>query len=125
MKDLGAKLLASKANRAPRTIEGYRDLKERIINPKIGQLAISETTTERMQRFLDVVVVEAGTGTAKNTRAVLSGIMGLVVRNHALERSPARDLAPIEGKRVGAKPVPLGDIPGLLKAVNSDAGLRA
>lgn len=124
MKDLGAKFLTSKANRAPRTIEGYRDLIERIINPKIGQLAISEITTERLQRFLDVIIEESGTGTAKNTRAVLSGIMGLAVRNDALERNPVRDLAQIEGKRVGAKAVPLADLPGILQAVRGDEWLK-
>lgn len=125
MKDLGAKFLASKANRAPRTVEGYRDLIERIVNPKIGQLAISEITTERLQRFLDVVVEQSGAGTAKNTRAVLSGIMGLAVRNDALERNPVRDLAPIEGKRVGAKAIPLNELPGILRAVRFDEWLRA
>ncbi|WP_309065341.1 site-specific integrase [Microbacterium sp.] len=125
MQDLGVKFLASKANRAPRTVEGYRDLVQRIINPRIGQLAISEITPERLQRFLDVVVEEYGVGTAKNTRAVLSGIMGLAVRNDALERNPVRDLAPIEGKRVGAKAVPLDVLPGLIEAVRGDAQLRA
>ncbi|GGD83118.1 site-specific integrase [Microbacterium murale] len=124
MQDLGARFLASKANRAPRTVEGYRDLIERVINPRIGDLAISEVTAERLQRLLDVIVEESGTGTAKNTRAVLSGIMGLAVRSDAMERNPVRDLAPIEGKRVGAKPVPLGDLPGILEAVSGDKQLR-
>jgi len=125
MSDLGAKFLESKANRAPRTIEGYRDLVQRIIDPRIGQLAVSEITTERLQRFLDVVIDEYGTGSAKNTRAVLSGIMGLAVRNDALERNPVRDLAQIEGKRVGAKPVPLGELPGLIAVVRNDPQLKA
>src|SRR5690606_27185759 len=86
---------------------------------------ISEITTERLQRFLDTVVVEYGTGTAKNTRAVLSGIMGLAVRNDALERNPVRDLAQIEGKRVGATAIPLADLPGILDKVSKDAHLNA
>ncbi|WP_186324538.1 tyrosine recombinase XerC [Microbacterium paludicola] len=125
MQELALKFLESKANRAPRTIEGYRDLIARIINPRIGQLAISEITTERLQRFLDSVVVDYGPGTAKNTRAVLSGIMGVAVRNDAIEQNPVRDLAQIEGKRVGAKAIPLAELPGIVAAVRSDAQLRA
>lgn len=125
LRDLSAKFLESKAGRAPRTIEGYRDLIERIINPEIGDLAISEVTTERLQRFLNTVVATRGAGTAKNTRAVLSGIMGLAVRSDALERNPVRELAPIEAKRQGATAVPLADLPGILDAVRGDALLQS
>lgn len=124
IKDLGERFLIEKAGRAPRTVEGYTASIRNVIVPRIGHLAVSEATTERLQRFLDVVAVEHGPGQAKNTRAVLSGMMGLAARSDAVRTNPVRELGRVESKPVGATAVPLDVLPGLLELVRGDERLQ-
>lgn len=125
VRDLGERFLTAKAGRAPRTVETYTRSVRRIIDPRIGDLAVSEATPERLQRFLDAVAAENGPGEAKKARAVLSGMMGLATRSDALRANPVRELAPVEGSGKGATAIPVGDLPQLLDRVRSDAQLRA
>lgn len=120
VKDLGERFLASKAGRAPRTLESYEHTVRKVIYPRIGELAISEATAERLQRFLDQVQVENGPGAAKNARAMLSGMMGLAVRSDALKTNPVRELSQIEAKPTGATAIPLTKLAPMLEAVRND-----
>ena len=124
IRDLGERFLVAKAGRAPRTVETYERSVRKVIVPRIGDLAVSEATAERLQRFLDLVAAENGPGEAKKTRAVLSGMMGLAARSDAVKTNPVRELAPIEAKAVGATAIPLGDLPALLEAVAGDERLQ-
>jgi integrase len=124
LRDLGARFLTAKAGRAPRTIEAYKHSVEKVIVPRIGDLAVSEATTERLQRFIDLVTRENGPGAAKTARAVLSGMMGLAARSDAVRTNPVRELAPIEGKPQGAQAVPLAELPNLLQKVRADERLQ-
>lgn len=125
IRDLGERFLLSKAGRAPRTIETYEHSVRKVIVPRIGDLAVSEVTSERLQRLLDVVTAENGPGEAKKARAVLSGMMGLAARSDAVKTNPVRELAAIEAKAVGATAVPLDELPGLLDKVRADERLQA
>lgn len=120
VKDLGERFLASKAGRAPRTLESYEHTVRKVIYPRIGELAISEATAERLQRFLDQVQVENGPGAAKNARAMLSGMMGLAVRSDALKTNPVRELSQIEAKPTGATAIPLTKLAPMLEAVRNN-----
>lgn len=124
IRDLGERFLIEKAGRAPRTVETYTRSVRKVIAPRIGDLAVSEATSDRLQRFLDLVAEENGPGEAKKARAVLSGMMGLAARSDAVKSNPVRELAPVEGKAVGASPVPLTELPGLLEKVRADQRLR-
>jgi integrase len=124
IKDLGRRFLASKANRAPRTVEAYTHSVNRVIVPRIGDLAVSEATPERLQRFIDVVARENGPGAAKTARAVLSGMMGLATRSDAVRANPVRELAPIEARVQGATAIPLAELPKVLTKVTADTTLR-
>lgn len=124
IRDLGERFLTAKAGRAPRTVETYQRSVRKIIVPRIGDLAVSEATTERLQRFLDVVQAENGPGEAKKARAVLSGMMGIAARSDAVRTNPVRELAPVEAKAVGATAVPLAELPPLLEKVRADERLR-
>lgn len=125
IRDLGERFLASKAGRAPRTVETYEHSVRKVIVPRIGDLAVSEASSERLQRLLDTIARENGPGEAKKARAVLSGMMGLAARSDAVKTNPVRELAAIEAKAVGAMPVPLKDLPGLLEAVRGDERLKS
>jgi len=120
IRDLGERFLLSKADRAPRTLETYRHSVNRVIVPRIGDLAVSEVTAERLQRALDAIAAENGPGEAKKARAVLSGMMGLAARSDAIKGNPVRELAPIQAKAVGATAVPLADLPRMLGRLASD-----
>ncbi|MDJ0336423.1 tyrosine-type recombinase/integrase [Salinibacterium sp. G-O1] len=121
---LADKFLASKVDRAPRTYDTYRQTIEHHIRPKIGNLAVSEATTERLGRFIQTVVTDHGPGAAKACRSVLSGMMGMAARSDAIRVNPVREISNIEARAEGAIPIPLADLPGLLVSVREDARLR-
>lgn len=120
MRDLGERFLAAKVDRAPRTLETYAHSVRKVIVPRIGDLAVTEATADRLQRTLDAIAAENGPGEAKKARAVLSGMMGLAARSAAVKANPVRELAPIQAKAVGAVAVPLDELPELLERVASD-----
>lgn len=124
LKDLGDRYLASKADRAPRTVETYQRSIDTIIKPRIGDLSIGEATPDVLQRFLDRVRVEVGSGTAKTARAVLSGMMGLATRSDAIQQNPVRELERISKKSKGAAPIPLDELAPLLDAARDDERLQ-
>lgn len=123
LRDLAERFLQSKADRAPRTVDTYRQTVKHLIVDQIGDLSVSEATPDRLQRYLDSVRVKHGPGAAKAARAVLSGMLGLAARSDAIRANPVRELAPIARQRRGAVAVPLGDLPRLLQAVQADARL--
>lgn len=124
LSDLADRFLASKADLAPRSIDAYTHSIEKVIKPRIGDVAVSEATPERLQRFLDAVRLENGPGAAKRTRSVLSGMLGLAARSDAIRQNPVRELSLPSKKAQGAMPIPLGELAGLLEAVRGDARLR-
>lgn len=121
---LADRFLLSKTNLAPRSQDTYRQTIEHLIKPNIGELAISEATTERLQRFVSRIQLENGVGAAKSCRAVLSGMMGLAARSDAVHGNPVRDLAPLSRKTKGATAVPLERLPELIAKVRADDELR-
>ena len=123
--DLADRFLQSKADLAPRSVDTYRQTIEHLIKPSIGQLAIAEATTERLQRFMSRLHVEHGPGAAKAARAVLSGMMGLAARSDAIRSNPVRDLAPLSRKGRGATAIALDALPELLTKVRADPRLQA
>lgn len=122
LRDLSDRFLET--GRAPRTVDTYAQSIRKIIVPRIGDLSVSEATPERLQRFLDAVTEEHGPGSAKTARAVLSGMLGLATRSDALRHNPVRELAPLERKPEGAKPIPLDELAGLLAKVRADERLK-
>ena len=84
------------SDRSPTTLRLYRDRIDRQVLPALGELTLREVTTGRLDAFLRRVMEVHGSGTAKATRSVLSGIFGLAVRQDALARNPVRDVSPIQ-----------------------------
>ncbi|WP_162940195.1 tyrosine-type recombinase/integrase [Gryllotalpicola protaetiae] len=116
--------LATKADRAPRTVDTYRQTIEHLIRPGIGSLAVSEASTDRLGRFIAGVSANNGPGAAKACRAVLSGMMGLAARSDLVRVNPIREVDRITRKRGGATAVPLDQLAELLSAVTHDERLR-
>lgn len=124
LSELADRFLASKADRAPRTIDTYRQTIEHLIRPALGAVTVAEATPERLERFLSRTTSSNGPGAAKACRAVLSGMMGLAARADAIRANPVRELSPITRKRGGAEAIPLEDLPQLLSGVRADERLR-
>ncbi|QKE85852.1 site-specific integrase [Arthrobacter sp. NEB 688] len=62
----------------------------------MGELLLAETTTARLDRFLQGVLRTKGYATAKLCRTILSGICGWAVRQGGLTTNPVRDVTPLE-----------------------------
>lgn len=82
------------SDRAIRTKVTYRETWEKYLRPAVGELRIRDMRVSRVDRVVRDVRDQRGPGTAKHTRVVLSGLLGLAVRFDALESNPVRDLAP-------------------------------
>lgn len=88
--------LVSRGVRSPSTLDEYRHIVKRVIDPGVGALRLGEVSTPRLDRFLHLVLVERGYATAKLTRSVLSGVCGWLVRRGAMAVNPVRELTPLE-----------------------------
>ncbi|HEY6794234.1 MAG TPA: site-specific integrase, partial [Kineosporiaceae bacterium] len=75
-------------DRSPGTAQTYRDRLDNQIIPAIGALRLREVTVSRVDRLLKAVRTTNGVGTAKLTRTVLSGVLGLAARHDALTGNP-------------------------------------
>jgi integrase len=120
---LAQRFLAAKkdAGRAAGTLETYAFAVTAHITPKIGQLSAAEATPERLQAFLTKVEHEHGPGAAKNCRSVLSGMLGLAVRNGAIQRNPVRELERITHRRSkGATAIPISELPTFIEKIRAD-----
>lgn len=125
IRDLGERYLVAKAGLAPVTVSDYTRIVRRVIVPRIGDLAVSEATADRLQRFLELVAAENGPGASKTARAVLSGMMALAARADAVRHNPVRELAGTGAKPKGATAIPLDELPGVLEKVRADERLVA
>ena len=124
LSELADRFLLTKIDRAPRTVDTYRQTIEHHIKPKIGSLSVSEATTERLGRFISEVIDKHGLGAAKACRAVLSGMMGVAARSDAVRVNPVREIDNSARLREGAVAIPLPTLPALLAAVRADARLK-
>jgi integrase len=123
LRDLAVKYLEDRAavGRAATSLEKYGYAVNVHIIPEIGDLTIQEATPENLQAYLSKIARERGAGAAKNSRGVLSGMLGLAVRNGAAERNPVRELENIVNKTVkGSRPLPLGDAGRFLETIRAD-----
>ena len=88
-----------RGTRSPSTLDEYRHVVKRVVDPGVGALRLGEISTPRLDRFVQGVLVERGYATAKLTRTVLSGVCGWLVRRGALGVNPVRELTPLEQDR--------------------------
>ncbi len=88
--------LVDRGARSPATLDEYRHLVNRVVVPGIGSLRLGEVSAPRLDRFVQAELVDKGYATAKQSRTVLSGICGWLVRRGALAVNPVRDLTPLE-----------------------------
>jgi len=109
---------------APTTLAAYDRTINKIIVPAIGDLAVLEATPERLQRFMDHVITAHGPASAKMSRAVLSGMLGLAVRNDAVRTNAVRELERVAQRRDGATALSADQLQNLLVRADLDERMR-
>jgi integrase len=78
-------------DRSPGTAEAYRVRLDRQVLPAMGALRAREVTVQRVDRVLKTIRERHGIATAKMSRTVISGVMGLAARHDAVPANPVRD----------------------------------
>lgn len=92
-----------------RTIDGYKDTYNRVIAPALAGLRLNEMSTGRLDRFLKNVAV-GHPATARHSKIVLTGILGLAVRQDALHSNPIRDVGAIKVASKDVRALSTGDV---------------
>ncbi|SDR08861.1 tyrosine-type recombinase/integrase [Actinopolyspora saharensis] len=87
---------AAQGTRSPTTVDVYRSQLDRHVLPALGELRVQEVTVPRVDSFLSTLRNQSGTATAKTSRTVVSGVLGLAVRHGAISTNPIRETARIE-----------------------------
>lgn len=113
------------AGLAAGSLAEYERVVRRVIVPRIGDLRLAEATPGRLQAFFTAVTKDHGPGTAKTTRSVLSGILGMAVRADALRANPVAQVAAIRrGASRASTALQLESVPTFIHAVTNDPELR-
>lgn len=89
------------------TMTLYRYSVVNYLDKLVGDFSLREVKPPNVDKLLRTVKEQHGPGSAKTTRAVLSGVLGLAVRHGALTGNPVREAAKLSsghGKRTGVQP---------------------
>lgn len=89
--------MVKSGKRSPNTASLYRLHLGNYVTPGIGNLRLREITVGRADALLKSIAKKWGNGSAKVSRTVLSGVMGMAVRHDALETNPVRDVSAMGG----------------------------
>ena len=85
-------------DRSPTTVAAYRGRIDKHVLPALGSVRIRELTVGLVDRHLRAVEAKHGAAMAKQTKTVLSQVIGLAVRHDVLTQNPVRDASPISTK---------------------------
>ena len=88
--------LVSEGQRSPSSLDTYRRTIKNHVLPAVGELRIGEASTPRIDRIISEIKNRAGAPTARTSRSIISGVMGLAVRYGALTVNPVREVDRIE-----------------------------
>ena len=113
------------AGLAAGSLAEYERVVRRVIVPRLGDLRLAEATPGRLQAFFTAVTKDHGPGTAKTTRSVLSGILGMAVRADALRTNPVAQVAAIRrGSSRASTALQLDTVPIFIRTVVDDPELK-
>lgn len=93
----GIEHAADTGDLSPNTAQLYALQLKNHVGPALNALRLREVTTPRVDDFLRVVRPTRGVSTAKTSRTVVSGVMGLAVRYGAVTTNPTREAARVRG----------------------------
>jgi integrase len=91
--------LAEMGQRSPGTVQTYRFQLGRHVLPRLGGVRLQEITTPLLDRFVMDLHQNVGSATARTCRSIISGTLGMAVRQGAIRANPTRELERLEGRR--------------------------
>jgi integrase len=74
------------------SVDSYRLVWNKHVEPALGQLRVREATVSRVERAIRAIA-EARPGQVKHARVVLAGVLGMAVRHDAITANPVRSIA--------------------------------
>lgn len=77
--------------RAPGTRDNYRRKLDSHVLPALGEVRLGEITTPLVDRVIQSIKNQVGAPTARSSRSVISGVLGLAARHGAIVTNPVRD----------------------------------
>lgn len=90
--------MVAEGRRSPATVDTYeRQLKNHVV-PALGHVRLGEVTTPLVDRVIGTIRREISPATAKSCRSVISGVLGLAVRQGAIAFNPVREVERIEAR---------------------------
>lgn len=91
----------NEGRRSPGTLRVYRLHLDKHILPALGDVRLGEITTPMLDRVIATIKTEISGSSAKTSRSIISGVLGLAVRYGALGANPVRDVGRLElGQKV-------------------------
>ncbi|PXY27397.1 tyrosine-type recombinase/integrase [Prauserella muralis] len=87
----------TRGERAPKSLEDYRDSADNHLRPRMGELTCREADNAGLcDEVLKNIRDRVGYAAAKRSKTVLSGICGYAVRHGAMDANPARSVEALE-----------------------------
>ncbi|WP_159620316.1 tyrosine-type recombinase/integrase [Arthrobacter zhaoguopingii] len=117
LSDLWFEEIENNGRAGRRTIDGYRDTYRRVIEPALAGLRLHELSTGRIDRFLKNVAADHP-ATARHSKIVLTGMIGLALRHDAVRSNPVRDVGPIKIARKDVKALSVEDVQKLRTVID-------
>lgn len=77
--------------RSPATRDAYRTKLEKHVLPALGEVRLGEISTPLVDRVIQSIKSRVGAPTARSSRSVISGVLGLAARHGAIVTNPVRD----------------------------------
>lgn len=90
--------LVEDGQRSPSTVETYRRQLENHVIPALGEVRLAEATAPLIDKVIGRIRADVSAATARSCRSVISGVLGLAVRQGAISHNPTREVDRIEGK---------------------------
>jgi integrase len=113
-------------HKSPGTARLYRDRLDNQVLPALGQLTLGEITVSRVDKVVKTVKDKHGIGTAKLTRTVIGGVLGLATRHDVYDHNPAREIERIRApkKKAAARALELEQAQDLRARIAADEKAR-
>jgi integrase len=90
--------MVQEGRRSPSTADTYRRQLKNHILPAMGEVRLGEATTPLADKVIASIRRKVSPATAKSCRSVISGVMGLAVRQGAIVANPVREVERIEAR---------------------------
>lgn len=117
--ELGKMWLAKceQSDLAPQSVETYRNVFHRIVEPRLGGVMVREATVSVLERFIYELAAEKP-GMVKTARVVLSGMLSMAARHDAIAANPMREVSTPRSSRKEVRALSVDDVVTIRRAIH-------